>query len=492
MNRYIVALDQSTSASKALLLDAQGKVVVNAAQPHGQFHPSPGRVEHDAQEIWENVVTVLLEAIAGVGPIEVAALALCNQRETTVVWERATGIPIAPAIVWQDTRGGGIIAGMEARDPVLAQAVRERTGLRLSVYYAAAKAASIFRSVPGAVARAEAGELCVGTMDSYLLFRLTGAHRTDVTNASRTQLMNLRTLTWDAEICEAFGIPMGCLPEILPSDAHFGDTACDELPRGLQVTGVMGDSHAALFAHGCTTPGAAKATLGTGSSVMLHVGGGLVTAPQGLSLSVGYGFQGETAYVLEGNVTSSGDTLCWLRDELAMIRDLDEAESLAASIPDNQGVYLVPAFMGLGAPHFVENARALLCGMTRGTTRAHVVRAALESIVYQERDVLDAMQACGARLTSLRVDGGPTRNALLMQLLADVLDCPVECSTISDMSPMGVGLMAGFSVGLYPDLKTMAERRLRGGRVFLPVMDASLREAKLAGWHEAVARAKQS
>ena len=488
-----MALDQSTSASKALLLGAQGEIVAKATRPHAQSHPAPGWVEHDAQEIWENVLAVLAEATAAIEPERIAAVALCNQRETTVVWERATGRPIAPAIVWQDTRGGEIIADIESRNPVLAQAIRERTGLQLSVYYAAAKAASILRDlrgVPDALARAEAGELCVGTVDSYLLFRLTGMHRTDVTNASRTQLMDLRTLAWDREICAAFGIPLTCLPEILPSDAYFGDTICDGLPRGLRVTGVMGDSHAALFAHGCTVPGMAKATFGTGSSVMLHVGNEPVAAPRGLSVSVGYGFRGETAYVLEGNVTSSGDTLCWLRDELAMIRDIDEVEALAASVPDTRGVYLVPAFSGLGAPHFAESARALLCGMTRGATRAHVVRAALESIVYQERDVLDAMQADGARLTSLRVDGGPTRNALLMQLLADVLDCPVECATVSEMSPMGVGLMAGLTVGLYPDLQALVENRLHGSKAYRPAMDAAIRKEKLAGWREAVARAK--
>jgi len=490
MSRYIVALDQSTSASKALLLGAQGEVVARAARPHAQSHPAPGRVEHDAQEIWQNVLAVLTEAMAGVAPAQIAALALCNQRETTVVWERATGRPIAPAIVWQDTRGGEIIAGIESGAPALAQAIQKRTGLQLSVYYAAAKAASILRGVPGALARARAGELCVGTVDSYLLFRLTGAHRTDVTNASRTQLMDLEMLAWDAEICAAFGIPPACLPEILPCDAPFGGTVCDGLPRGLPVTGVMGDSHAAFFAHGCTVPGMAKATFGTGSSVMLHVGNEPVAAPQGLSVSVGYGFRGETAYVLEGNITSSGDTLCWLRDELAMIRDIGEAEVLAAGLPDAQGVYLVPAFSGLGAPHFAERARALLCGMTRGATRAHVARAALESIAYQERDVLDAMRANGARLTSLRADGGPTRNALLMQFLADVLDCPVECAAVSEMSPLGAGWMAGLAVGLYPGLRALAEGRLHGSRkVYRPAMDAAAREEKVGGWRDAVARA---
>lgn len=489
MSRYIVSLDQSTSATKALLLDAQGEVLAKAARSHAQYHPSPGRVEHDAQEIWENVLSVLAELLTGIDPAEVAALALCNQRETTVIWECATGKPIAPAIVWQDTRGSEIIDEMTSQNPALARVVWERTGLQLSVYYAAAKAASILRDVPGALKRAEAGELCVGTIDSYLLFRLTGSHRTDVTNASRTQLMDLQTLAWDPEICAAFKIPLTCLSDILPSDAHFGHTICDGLPRGLRITGVMGDSHAAFFAHGCIKPGMAKATFGTGSSVMLHVGSNPVAAPQGISTSVGYGFRGETAYVLEGNVTSSGDTLCWLRDELRMISDVDEVEPLAASLPDTQGVYLVPAFSGLGAPHFAESARALLCGMTRGTTRAHVVRSALESIVYQERDVLDAMQASSAHLTSLRVDGGPTRNALLMQFLADVLGCPVECAGISEMSPMGVGLMAGLTVGLYPD-KALVEDRLHNGKMYSPAMDAETRNEKLAGWREAVSRAK--
>lgn len=485
MKRYIVALDQSTSASKALLLDAQGDIVRQASLPHAQYHPAPGRVEHDAQEIWDNVLCVLNEVIGDLPPERIGALALCNQRETTVAWERATGRPIAPAIVWQDTRGAEIV---EALAP-LADSIRQRTGLQLSVYYAAAKAASILRDAPGARQLAEAGSLCVGTVDSYLLHRLTGMHRTDVTNASRTQLMDLRTLGWDAEICAAFGIPPATLPEILPSDGDFGRTACTGLPRGIPITGVMGDSHAAFFAHGCTAPGMGKATFGTGSSVMLHAGFAPVTPPPGLSVSVGYGYDGGTAYVLEGNITASGDTLCWLRDELDLLADVSEAETLAASVPDAQGVYLVPAFAGLGAPHFAEHARALLCGMTRGSTRAHIARAALESMAYQEQDVLDAMRSASAALTELNADGGPTRNALLMQFLADIIACPVRCATVSDMSPMGVGLMAGLHIGLYPDYPALVAR-LHAGDAYLPTMDEAARAARLGGWQDAVARAK--
>ncbi len=485
MECYIVALDQSTSASKALLLDARGDIVRQAALPHAQHHPAPGRVEHDAQEIWDNALFVINKVIGELPPEQIGALALCNQRETTVAWERATGKPIAPAIVWQDTRGAEIVAELAP----LADAVRQRTGLQLSVYYAAAKAASILRSVPGARRLAMAGALCVGTVDSYLLHRLTGAHRTDVTNASRTQLMNLRTLDWDAELCAAFGIPLAALPEILPSDADFGRTACAGLPQGIPVIGVMGDSHAAFFAHGCTASGMGKATFGTGSSVMLHAGFAPVAPPPGLSVSVGYGYGGDTAYVLEGNITASGDTLCWLRDELGLLTDVGEAEALAASVPDAQGVYLVPAFAGLGAPHFAEHARALLCGMSRGSTRAHIARAALESMAYQEQDVLAAMRAGGAELTALNVDGGPTRNALLMQFLADIIACPVRCATVGDMSPMGVGLMAGSRIGLYPDYPALAAR-LHAGAAYRPGMDAAARAAKLAGWQDAVARAK--
>jgi glycerol kinase len=253
----------------------------------------------------------------------------------------------------------------------------------------------------------------------------------------------------------------------------------------------MGDSHAAFFAHGCTEPGMAKATFGTGSSVMLHAGDAPPAPRAGLSASVGYGFRGRTAYVLEGNITSSGDTLCWLRDEMGMLGDVDEAETLAASVPDTQGVYLVPAFSGLGAPHFAERARGLLCGLTRGSTRAHVVRAALESMVYQERDVLDAMRRDGAPLSSLHVDGGPTRNAPLMRFLADILGCSVRCAVVGEMSPVGVGLMAGLTAGLYPDREAFTAR-LHAGRAYAPAMDATTREAKLRGWREAVARAKAS
>lgn len=489
MPQHVIAIDQSTSASKVFLMDAQGEIIRRYSKAHQQYYPAPGRVEHDAEEIWRNVRDGIAAVCEGMDIAELASIGISNQRETTVLWNRVTGLPVCRAVVWQDVRGEALCDTLREH----ADWVTQRTGLALSAYYPAAKAASVLWEQPKLMDMARAGELCISTVDSYLVYRLTGGSvfATDVSNASRTQLCDIRALRWDAELCGLFQIPLSCLPEIRPSDAAFGSTACEGLPCGLPIAGVMGDSHAALFGQGCLRRGMAKATFGTGSSVMMNVGDAVPLSQNGLSVSVGFGFQGQTCYVLEGNVTSSGDTLCWLRDEAHMVEDVAEVEAIAATVPDTGGVYLVPAFSGLGAPYFDGQARAAILGISRGTGRAQMVRAALESMAYQDADIIDAMRRdAGEPLRELRTDGGPTRNALLMQLMADVLGCEVRCAAQSELSALGAGFMAGISMGVYPSLEGIPAFR-KTGNSYVPCMDETRRAALLAGWRNAVAACRR-
>jgi len=369
--KYVIAVDQSTSATKALLIDERGAALRRESLNHRQYYPAPGRVEHDAEEIFENTVKVIAQAAEDVAPADIASIAVANQRETTVLWDRATGRPLCRALVWQDVRAEALCEELSEG----AEMVWEATGLALSPYYSAGKAAHVVR---------EYGlkDYCFGTIDSYLVYRLTGGKvfATDVSNASRTQLMNLTELRWDPRLCALFGIPESSLPEIRHSDAYFGETAVPGIPRGVKITGVIGDSHASLYGQGCHEAGMVKTSYGTGSSIMMNVGPMPVRSARGLSSSVGYGFQGRVCYMLEGNITCSADTLIWLRDQLELFPDLPTIERLAGTVPDAGGVTLVPAFSGLGAPYFDTAARAILSGMSRCTTRAHVARAALESI----------------------------------------------------------------------------------------------------------------
>ncbi len=487
MGKYIVAMDQSTSASKAFLLDETGAIVARHSEAHRQFYPMPGRVEHDAVEICENAVRSIRAVIEDISPAEIVAIAISNQRETIVIWDPETGEPLCPAIVWQDLRGDGICRRMASHK----DAVFAKTGLALSPYYSAAKAACALEESPDIQRRAKAGQVCIGTVDSYLVFRLTGRKRfqTDISNASRTQLMNLQKRCWDEALCDLFDIPMECLPSIAFSDDDFGETDCLGLPKGISITGVMGDSHGAFFGQGCHQRGMAKATYGTGSSVMMNIGDTPILSANGLSTSVGFGFQGKVCYVLEGNATCSGDTLCWLRDELGWVNSVDEIEGIAAAVPDTGGVYLVPAFSGLGAPYFDANARALLWGMSRGTRKAHILRAALESIAFQNAEIIAAMERdVSARLKELRVDGGGSRNGLLMQFQADLLGCPVQCAAARELSAIGVAYMAGLAKGVFAsfeDIPSLAGSCVR----YEPSIGPDQREALLSGWRGAVRRA---
>ena len=481
--RYVVSIDQSTSGTKAFLADARGEIVRRASRPHRQFYPAPGRVEHDAAEIFENVRSLLAEVLNGIGGTDVAALSLANQRETTVIWDRKTGDPVARAMVWQDIRGAEICEELAAR----ADFAREITGASLSPYLPASKIAAFRRENPAIARRMDAGELCVGTIDSYLIYRLTGGRvfATDYTNASRTQLLNLHTLDWDADMLSLFGLRRDFFAErILPADADF------ETYMGIPITGVLGDSHAALFGHGCHAPGSVKATYGTGSSVMLNAGEKPIIAENGLTAAVAYGFQGKVFYELEGNVTCSGDALVWLSREMGMYRDAAEIEALARTVPDSGGVCLVPALSGLGAPHFDLSAKAVLCGMTRGTTRAHVARAALEAIAMQDADVLEAMElAGGRRISTLMADGGAAKNALLMQMQADFADCAVRCPDANELSALGAAYIGGIAAGLYPsyaEIPTLAAP----AALYRPEIDPARRAALRAAWADSVRKAR--
>ncbi len=485
MKRYIVTLDQSTSASKVFLLDEQGAIIRRFSKAHEQFYPAPGHVEHDAEEIFRNVVEGINTVLTDIPVEEVGAISISNQRETTVIWDRKSGEPVCHALVWQDVRGEYITEELKEHR----ETVHERTGLELSPYFPAAKAAAVFRERPDLLKRAEAGELCFGTVDSYLIYRFTdGAmHATDVSNAGRTQLFRLDQLAWDAELVELFGIPFCSLPaKILHSDADFGYTRHPSLPKGIRITGVMGDSHAALFGNGCHEPGTAKATYGTGSSVMLNVGEKPILSRNGLSACVGFGWQGKVCCVLEGNVTCSGDTLIWLKDNMGLISDISEVEPLAASVPDTDGVSLIPAFSGLGSPYFDSDARAMIRGMNRGTTRAHVVRAALESIAQQDADVLEAMSKdFGSAVTRIFADGGPSSNSLLMQLQADLVPCQVNCAALSELSALGSGYMGGIAAGVYPSFEEIPQQK-QPGRIYEPAMSDEKRNALRGIWKQAV------
>ena len=480
--RYILAIDQSTSASKVFLIDEGGYIVERGALEHGQHYPAPGRVEHDAAEIWRNVQTLVDQMIGKAGAENVAAIAISNQRETTVLWDAATGEPVCRAIVWQDVRGEAACQELAGH----AERVHEITGLFLSPYFPAGKVRSLFAERPDLKRRAEKGELRLGTIDSYLVFRLSGGnHLTDATNASRTQLMDLRTLAWSEELLGLFGIPAALMPAaILGADGDFGSY------RGIPITGVLGDSHAALFGQGCHRPGMAKATYGTGSSVMMNVGGEPVISHRGLSASVAFRLGDRTDYALEGNVTCSGDTLVWLCHDVGLFESPQQIEELAATVEDDRGVSLVPAFAGLGAPYFDSDARALLCGMDRGASRAHIARAALESIAQQDADVLEVMRAeSGHAAHVLLADGGPTKNRLLMQTQADLADCEVRVAVSSELSALGAAYIAGLKTGVFPAFDRIPARE-RTGASYPPAMPAARREALRAQWKAAVERAR--
>ena len=484
MPKYVLSVDQSTQGTKALILDENGSPLARADLPHRQIINDQGWVSHDPEEIFANVLKVARMAAekAGVAPADIACMGISNQRETSVAWNRETGKPVCDAIVWQCARATDVCAAVEATG--IGETVRDRTGIPISPYFPAAKLAWILQNVPEAKALADRHQLCMGTVDSYLVWKLTGQYRTDYSNASRTQLFNIRTLQWDDEICAAYGIDPADLPEVTDSDAVFGETDLGGwLEKKIPVSGVLGDSHAALFGHGCLERGMTKATYGTGSSIMMNIGPEHAVSQNGLVTSLAWKYRGQVIYVMEGNINYTGAVITWLKDSLGLIASAGETESMAFAANPADTTCLVPAFTGLGAPYWRSEARALLCGMSRTTGKNEIVRAALESIAFQIADVIFAMEKdTGIRLPLLRVDGGPTRNRYLMQFQSDMLATDVSCPDSEELSAIGAGLMAGLSAGLYDErvFETLTYRK------YQPEMPGEERARLLAGWQKAI------
>ena len=490
MPRFVLALDQGTTSSRSILFDHAGAIVAVAQREFAQSFPQPGWVEHDANEIWQSQMATIEEVLTQtrIAASELAAVGITNQRETVVVWDRATAQPIAPAIVWQDRRTADRCdalraAGKEAR-------VRERTGLLLDPYFSGTKLAWLLDQVPGARARAQRGELCFGTIDSWLAFNLTGGeHVTDVSNASRTMLLNLGTARWDEEMLDLIGVPLQCLPRVVPSSFDGGLRA---RIRGQEVplTGIAGDQQAALFGQACYQPGMAKNTYGTGCFMLMNTGTAPLRSANRLLTTIAWERDQQVHYALEGSVFIGGAVVQWLRDGLGLIEKSSDVEALAASVEDNGGVYFVPAFAGLGSPHWDAYARGTVIGLTRGSTGGHIARAALESIAFQSAELLAAMQADAARpLLELRVDGGATSNDLLIQFQADLLGVPVVRPQVTETTALGAAYLAGLAVGFWSSEAELAAN-WRVDRRFDPMMSRDQAGELMRRWSRAVDRAK--
>jgi glycerol kinase len=489
--KHILALDQGTTSSRAIVFDHAGSVVSVAQQEFRQIYPKPGWVEHDAHEIWATQSHVATEAVsrARLSANDIAAVGITNQRETTIVWDRETGKPIANAIVWQDRRTAVICDRLRTRG--LARPIRRKTGLIVDAYFSATKLQWLLENVPGAKARARAGRLAFGTVDSWLVWNLTGGrhHVTDISNASRTMLFNIHTGEWDDALLKIFGVPRSILPEVRSSSEVYGETHL--LGASVPIAGIAGDQQAALFGQVCTKPGMAKNTYGTGCFMLMLTGAKPIASRNNLLTTVAWRIGGKTEYALEGSVFIAGAVVQWLRDELGLISTSSEIEGLASREPDSGGVCVVPAFAGLGAPHWDPYARGLVIGLTRGSNRSHIARAALESIAFQAADVLTAMQKdAGIRLRELRVDGGASANNLLMQFQADVVGVPVVRPTVTETTARGAAYLAGLAVGYWKSTAEIAEQWAVDRR-FTPAMKPATRRQLVAGWEKAVSRAKR-
>lgn len=488
MKRYILGIDQSTQATKALLFDEQGRLLCRTDRPHRQIIDGHGWVEHDPEEIYRNTLLVIRDLVekAGIDKEQLMAMGISNQRETSVCWHRADAKPVCNAIVWQCARGAAICDALARQGH--AENVRRKTGLQLSPYFPAAKLAWIFRHVPGVADMAKRGEIAVGTVDSWLVYRLTGGqrHQTDYSNASRTQLFNIRTLRWDEELLHIFGIAPSCMAEVTDSDGDYGMTDLEGwLDRPIPIRSVLGDSHGALFGQGCLMPGMVKATYGTGSSIMMNTGATPVFTDGGVVTSLAWKIGGQVSYVLEGNINYSGAVIAWLKDQVRLIQSPGETEALAKAANPADTTFLVPAFSGLSAPYWDSGAKAVLCGMTRTTGRNEIVRAALESIAFQIADIINVMrETSGMDIRELRVDGGATKNAYLMQFQSDIVSLPVRISDAEELSGIGAAYAAGIALGVYD--AHIVDRLTRRGHD--PHMTAQVRDAKYDGWRDALSR----
>ena len=487
----IIAIDQSTSSTKALLFDEQCKVLARTNVDHKQYYPKTGWVEHDAEEIYQNMIEAIRQLISGRADFMSVGYSLCltNQRETAVVWNKTTGKPIANAVVWQDTRGAELCRQMRA-DSKTVEMVMAKSGLLIDPNFSASGVKWLLDNTDGARELCSRGELLMGTIETWLIWKLTGGkvHATDTTNASRTMLFNIHTLEWDDDLLQLFDIPRSMMPQVFPCDAVYGETTCEGLfTKPIQIAGVLGDSHGALVGQMCFEPGSGKVTYGTGSSVMVNIGEEPKAAPEGLVTSVGFTAFGKTYYGYEGNIYSTGATLKWIADQLQLVGHPREMEALATSVEDNGGVYIVPAFSGLGAPWWQSNVKGAVFGLTFATTKAHFLRAALESIAYQIKDLVDVMaRATGGSLKEIAADGGPTKNKFLMQFQADMLDTPVVCTEVDDASALGAVIMNGFARGLWKSFDEVAPLR-KVTEVYKPSSHLSPLTSHLyQGWRKAV------
>lgn len=489
MKQYVVALDQGTTSSRCIIFDRQQNILGSAQREFSQIYPKPGWIEHDPMEIWSSQYSVLNEALAqtGITPEEIAAIGITNQRETTIVWDKATGRPVYNAIVWQCRRTASLCEELK-QDKALSQYIQAHTGLLPDAYFSATKLQWILEHVEGARERAAAGELLFGTVDSWLVWKLTGGrvHVTDYTNASRTMLFDIQRLCWDESICQRLGIPMNMLPKVMDSSAVYGTANLQgvEVP----IAGIAGDQQAALFGQACFAPGEAKNTYGTGCFLLMNTGEKLYHSQNGLVSTIAVGLGGQVQYALEGSVFVGGAVIQWVRDELRFIADARDAEYYASKVPDTGGVYLVPAFTGLGAPYWDMYARGTLVGLTRGTTREHIIRAAQESIAYQVADLVDAMEKdTGIPLSALNADGGASRDRFLMQFQADILNKPLHRPAIAETTALGAACLAGLAVGVWSGQEQL--RQLRAiQHQYQPNMEEAVRRQLLRGWHKAVGR----
>ena len=491
MEQYILALDQGTSSSRAIVFDRQGKIRASAQKEFPQHFPKPGWVEHDPKDIWSSEASVIAEAITsmGINGLNIAGIGITNQRETTIVWDAETGEPVHNAIVWQDRRTSDYCDSLKAKG--LTDMIRQKTGLIIDAYFSATKIKWILDNVSGARARAEAGKLRFGTVDTWLIWNLTrgGCHVTDVSNASRTMLFDINSLTWDKELLELFDIPESMMPDVRSSSEIYGYTKTTIFAHPVPIAGIAGDQQAALFGQMCTTPGSVKNTYGTGCFLLMNSGTKPIISRNNLLTTVAWKIGDEVNYALEGSIFVAGSVVQWLRDGLGIIRSSSEIEALAMTVPDNGGVYFEPALTGLGAPYWDQYAKGCIYGITRGTTAAHIARAALEGIAFQTMDIVGAMEKdAGVRLTELKVDGGASRNNLLMQFQADILGAKVVRPAVTETTAMGACYLAGLATGFWSSLDEI-RRQWSSDAVFNPLAPAGKTMKLKDGWKDAVSRA---
>ena len=490
--RYVLALDQGTTSSRAILFDSHGNVVGMVNQEFPQIYPRPGWVEHDPYDILESQVSVAKKLLrtVNVEPNQIAAIGITNQRETTIVWDKKTGKPVYNAIVWQCRRTASMCDELKAQG--LADLIKRKTGLVIDAYFSATKLKWILQNVPGVLEKAKKGEIAFGTVDSWLIWNLTGGkvHATDVSNASRTMLFNVSDLRWDEELLDMFNVPRSALPQVFPSSHIYGVTDKDIFGVEIPIAANIGDQQAALFGQMCVRAGMVKNTYGTGCFILMNIGDKPIFSRSGLLTTVAWKLKDEVCYALEGSVFIAGAAIQWLRDELRMVESAQETEQMALSVPNSAGVYVVPAFVGLGAPYWDMYARGAIFGLTRGSKKEHIVRAVLESIAYQTRDVVEVMcEECQTELKTLRVDGGASKNNFLMQFQADILNVPVERPKVNETTALGAAYLAGLAVGYWESMEQI-ESQWQLDRKFVSNMDEKEREELYKGWRKAVERAK--